>query len=232
VSGLWKKSEAFEKSWEQLKLDQEWATDIKMAALGFRQMRENESESQWRLRMPIGVLSLYDAAMERSEWLKRERKMAVGNIHSNEPGSGARYNDGKDPLDLVPARCWADVFRYNSDLLKAAQYLTAVEEWHRDKDDGIPVYLHEAQDLEIAAKVFDYGRKKYAAWNWAKGMQWSVPIGCALRHMLAIHRGEMDDPESKLPHWGHVMCNLIMLDHFIRYYPEGDDMRIPLCQTT
>jgi hypothetical protein len=220
---------------ELRRLEQEWATDLKIAALGFRQMRHNESEVEWRERMPSDVLSMYDAATARRTWDQKEREgrvMPVGDINSNEPGSGARYNDGKVPLDLVPVSVWLDTFRFHGELCKAGQYLQAVQSWDRNKGNGIPVYLYEADDLEVAAKVFDYGRKKYAAWNWAKGMPWSVPIGCALRHMIAIHRGEMDDPESELPHWGHVMCNLIMLDHFIRYYPEGDDMRIPLCQTT
>lgn len=77
--------------------------------------------------------------------------------------------------------------------------------------------------LEDCARVFDYGRKKYAAWNWAKGMQWMVVFGCLLRHLYAWARGEDNDPESGLPHLGHAMCNLVMLTTFARTYPEGDD---------
>lgn len=77
--------------------------------------------------------------------------------------------------------------------------------------------------LEDCAAVFDYGRKKYAEWNWAKGMDWSVPYACALRHLSAWHRGEDLDPESGLPHLGHVMCNLVMLSTYAKTYPEGDN---------
>jgi hypothetical protein len=73
------------------------------------------------------------------------------------------------------------------------------------------------------AAVFDYGRKKYATWNWAKGMPWSVPMACAVRHCLAILRGEENDPESGLPHRGHVACNLVMLAQYEHTYLEGDD---------
>ncbi len=106
----------------------------------------------------------------------------IGDVHSNEPGSGARYNAGKPAFELVP--------------------LVA---------------------LEDCAKVFDYGRQKYAPWNWAKGMPWSAPLGCLLRHLSAWQRGEDNDPESGLPHLGHVMANLVMLTTYARTFPQGDD---------
>lgn len=108
--------------------------------------------------------------------------MSIGDVNSTARGSGARYNDGKVALDLIP---------------------------------GIA--------LEDCARVFDYGRKKYAAWNWAKGMQWMVVFACLLRHLYAWARGEDNDPESGLPHLGHAMCNLVMLATFARTYREGDD---------
>jgi hypothetical protein len=108
--------------------------------------------------------------------------MAVGDINSNAVGSGARYNDGKVPYELVPTHL-----------------------------------------LENTAKVFGYGMRKYAAWNWAKGMKYSVVIGCIKRHLAAIERGEDLDPESGLPHTGHIGCNLMMLEHYMKMYPELDD---------
>jgi len=77
--------------------------------------------------------------------------------------------------------------------------------------------------LRSAAQVFEYGRAKYAAWNWAKGMPWSVPVDCMLRHLEAIQRGEDIDPESGLPHIGHLMCNALMLATYRETYPEGND---------
>lgn len=108
--------------------------------------------------------------------------MPIGDVDSDERGSGARFNDGKIPLDMIP--------------------LIA---------------------LEDCAKVFGYGAQKYARNNWLKGMDWSVPFGCLLRHMAAWQRGEDNDPESGLPHLGHAMCNLVMLSTFAKTYREGDD---------
>jgi hypothetical protein len=77
--------------------------------------------------------------------------------------------------------------------------------------------------LEDEARVWMYGKAKYAAWNWAKGMQWSVPFACLMRHMAAWQRGEELDQESGYPHLDHAMCNLRMLKLFSKTYPEGDD---------
>jgi hypothetical protein len=159
--------------------------------------------------------------------------MPVGDINSSAAGSGARYNDNKDRLDLVPAVLWSTVFEEAGcpDLERAADFLWQVQAWDRSSGSA-PRFEYSMDDLTQAARVFEYGSRKYASWNWAKGMSWSIPIGCALRHMRAMALDEVDDPESGLPHWGHVVCNLIMLDWFMRYYREGDDVAIPLCQNS
>jgi hypothetical protein len=77
--------------------------------------------------------------------------------------------------------------------------------------------------MEDEARVWMYGKNKYAAWNWAKGMPWSVPLACLLRHLGAWQRGEEVDLESGLPHLAHAMCNLRMLTLYAKTYPEGDD---------
>jgi hypothetical protein len=108
--------------------------------------------------------------------------MAVGDVQSLEKGSGARFNDGKPDMSLIPL-C----------------------------------------TMDDEARVWQYGKAKYAAWNWAKGMPWSVPLACMMRHMAAWQRGEENDPESGLPHLAHAMCNLRMLTLYAKTFPEGDD---------
>ena len=65
--------------------------------------------------------------------------------------------------------------------------------------------------------------KASGSWNWAKGMAWSVPFACLMRHLAAWQRGEEVDAESGLPHLAHAMCNLRMLTLFSKTYKEGDD---------
>lgn len=73
------------------------------------------------------------------------------------------------------------------------------------------------------ARVWAYGKEKYAAWNWTKGMAWSIPFACLMRHMAAWQAGEECDAESGLPHLAHAMCNLRMLTLYATNYQEGDD---------
>jgi len=106
----------------------------------------------------------------------------IGDVNSNEKGSGARYNNGKADLSLIPIKT-----------------------------------------LEDEARVWMYGEGKYARFNWMKGMKWSIPLACALRHLAAWQSGEDIDPESGQTHLAHAMCNLRMLTLYAETYPEGDD---------
>jgi hypothetical protein len=162
-------------------------------------------------------------------------KPAVGDLSSAEKGSGARFNAGKDRLDLIPVAIQAAVYRRPKVLYdpsfcpknRAKVAMLALGDFMRSGDSQ---WLYEAivaidPRLDGAAMVFEYGAKKYAAWNWIKGMQWSVPVGCISRHVRAIMvDGEIDDPESKLPHVGHISCNLIMLAQYDLTYLEGNDL--------
>jgi hypothetical protein len=160
----------------------------------------------------------------------------VGDVTSNAKGSGARYNTGKPPYELIPAAMLADFWEEFRDLehkpgdvtpdpVSALGALGDFQARRGDDQDSLMEVLRWLGDggWHECAHVFDYGRKKYAAWNWAKGMAWSVPIACATRHLLAMIRGEQIDPESGLPHRGHVFCNVVMLYTFGRTYLDGDD---------
>jgi len=159
--------------------------------------------------------------------------MAVGDIDSNDRGTGARFNDGKLPMQLVPVRYWrARWCGFVPDHLFDA--LTALMEFEESQLCGIRDWLCQrcpTEWMDDAVQVFEYGQRKYKAWNWAKGMAWSVPMGCILRHAKAIYEGEQNDPESGLPHIGHIVCNMIMLDWFVEGYPEGNDLPPPIQKT-
>ena len=45
------------------------------------------------------------------------------------------------------------------------------------------------------ARVLAKGARKYAAWNWAKGMPWSKVIGSLLRHTFKLMAGEDYDAD-------------------------------------
>lgn len=153
----------------------------------------------------------------------------IGDVTSDEKGSGARYNAGKPDFSLVPLTMMAGqlarVYGSEND-----SWIGAIEQLGFFQQSGDVEPLFEVMRLlgsggwDECAQVFEYGRRKYAAWNWAKGMPWSVPLACAARHLLAMLRGEVADPESGEPHRGHVFCNLVMLIQYTKTYTEGNDL--------
>lgn len=161
----------------------------------------------------------------------------TGNINSNEKGSGARFNEGKPDYSMV----FLDVIQLTSgnatSVLNKAMY-----ELGKFQRTGHNIHLlnalkkvydhakeHKLSDdkyfLDPVIRVWVHGAKKYAKWNWAKGMNWSIPIGCIARHYLDLaERGEEIDPESGQPNWAHIICNIQMLILFHETYPEGNDL--------
>jgi hypothetical protein len=147
----------------------------------------------------------------------------VGDINSNERGSGARYNGGKPAVELIPLRIIGEYYVSRGNELGEA--LVALG---RFQEGAGSESLHDAIELVNApwlecANGFDYGRNKYKAWNWTKGMPWSVPLACAGRHLLKMIMGEEIDHESGIQHAGLALCNITMLLTYTDTYPEGDD---------
>lgn len=154
--------------------------------------------------------------------------MSVGDVNSPERGSGARFNDGKLDLTLLPPWAWQELADRKDDtgsfrlcFGRELEYLIGF--WEGEDDD-----IYHAldgltdDDFEAAARVFAYGARKYAPWNWAKGMHWSIPMACYLRHMILVDP-DSEDGESGISHRGHAVCNLIMLSHFAQLCPDLDD---------
>ena len=155
-------------------------------------------------------------------------KKGIGDVMSDAKGSGARFNGGKPDLSLIPLTMLAAFYSdpEAGELRPEAKALECL---------GVYQQTHDTQWLWLAlqalgdgwaecARVFDYGKRKYAAWNWAKGMPWSVPLACAARHLVKMLGGEVDDDESNQPHRGHVFCNVVMLLQYSKTYREGNDL--------
>lgn len=73
------------------------------------------------------------------------------------------------------------------------------------------------------ARVLDFGRQKYDAHNWRKGMAWSRLLDAAERHLDAYNMGEDLDPESGLSHLAHAACCLMFLLEYEDTHTELDD---------
>lgn len=89
--------------------------------------------------------------------------------------------------------------------------------------EKIPVELLDPYALEQIALVLEFGRRKYGAHNWRKGIRFTRIIAAAMRHTLAILRGEDTDPESGLPHAAHLGCCAMFLIWTMSNRPDLDD---------
>jgi len=84
--------------------------------------------------------------------------------------------------------------------------------------------------FEDMVRVLEFGAQKYDAHNWKKGLMVSGVCESLIRHLFAYMNGEDIDPESGLPHIGHIQCNAMFLGNYSkrpelddRYKPEEDE---------
>lgn len=87
-----------------------------------------------------------------------------------------------------------------------------------------PISLIPAEYIEGTAAVFGFGAKKYGAHNFREGISHSRLVDAVLRHIMAMLRGEVLDPESGLPHLHHASCSLAMLDYMQQRFPGLNDI--------
>lgn len=78
-----------------------------------------------------------------------------------------------------------------------------------------PMALIPPEAMELEARVWAFGLRKYSAHNWRGGLSTLRVCSAILRHTYAIVRGEDTDPESGLPHAAHIRCCAGMLCAFL-----------------
>lgn len=93
----------------------------------------------------------------------------------------------------------------------------------KNDQDKSRLDLIDGTFLEDLGLVLAFGAKKYAPDNWRGGLHVRRIIGAAMRHLVAINRGEDIDPESGLPHSAHLACNVMFLSVMLKTRPDMDD---------
>lgn len=83
--------------------------------------------------------------------------------------------------------------------------------------------LVDFPSLEPMVKVLEFGAQKYSAHNWKKGLKITETIDSMMRHLIALLDGEDNDPESGLPHIGHIQCNAMFLAFMLKNREDLDD---------
>ena len=86
-----------------------------------------------------------------------------------------------------------------------------------------PMSLLSTTWLKGVAAVLGFGKKKYAAHNWRKGIVQSRLMDAALRHITSYMEGEDFDQESGLSHLDHASCCLMFARELLITHPHLDD---------
>lgn len=84
--------------------------------------------------------------------------------------------------------------------------------------------LVDFRQLEGMVKVLEFGMKKYDRDNWKKGLPMRSQCESMMRHLVALMSGEINDPETGLPHWSHIQCNAMFMGHTMENHPEMNDL--------
>jgi len=77
--------------------------------------------------------------------------------------------------------------------------------------------------LKPMVDVLSFGADKYSPNNWKGGLKWTEVSESLLRHLTVFLEGEDNDPESKLTHVGHVLCNAMFLSYMYLFRKDLDD---------
>jgi hypothetical protein len=83
---------------------------------------------------------------------------------------------------------------------------------HGKPDLALMAWLPMEQVITIC-RVLEHGGQKYAPDNW-KGGKFRRYASACLRHLFARLKGEINDPESGLPHLAHAACCILFLMWF------------------
>lgn len=114
-----------------------------------------------------------------------------------------RYNQGKPKWSLVH--------------FESLEPLVRVLEYGAHK---YTIYTNEIDDIKGSevtpeqVKLWGLKIKSSGVENWKKGLDQKEILDSLTRHLFALISGEENDPESGLPHIGHIMCNAL----FYQYY--------------
>jgi hypothetical protein len=101
-----------------------------------------------------------------------------------------------------------------------------MEQGERENEGKLKWSLVSWGSLAPMVRVLMFGAEKYDDHNWKKGLKYTEITESLQRHMNAFIEGEDNDPESKLTHVGHILCNAMFLSYMFLFRKDCDDRYI------
>lgn len=114
---------------------------------------------------------------------------------------GLRYNANKRQWSLVhfpSLEPMVQVLEYG------AHKYSIFEDENGNEIKGSEISIEEAKNYKLIISGKD---------NWKKGLGKDKILESLQRHLIALFEGEENDPESGLPHIGHLMCNALFYSY-------------------
>lgn len=91
----------------------------------------------------------------------------------------------------------------------------------RYNDGKVQWSLVDFKSIEGLPRVLEFGAKKYSRDNWKIGLDPNEILDSLSRHLFALMSGETNDPESGLPHIGHILCNAMFYEYHTNKSVDG-----------
>lgn len=164
-----------------------------------------------------------------------------GEVRIVDPKTGGEKGRKPQRYSLVPMRAWQMILNATTPdedgedvQVQAYQALAILRDFiQRDDDDDnalccigdriVNALGGTTAALEAVSEVYHYGSAKYKDRNWERGYDWSLSIDSCYRHLVAVTRGQMSDPESGLPELAHALFHVLALLTFLEYNLGTDD---------
>lgn len=148
-----------------------------------------------------------------------------------------RHDANKIELYHIHPNVWVDELAGNVADRDLISLSNDMDRWfyygESDKISAL-MLLNVPENSAAMCAVLAFGSKKYASLNYCLGMNYSRVLNSFRRHLLAIVNGEVLDPESGLPHLGHLYCNVLFAKTYILLGYDGgkfDDRPTDLVNT-
>lgn len=143
-----------------------------------------------------------------------------------------RFDQGKPELHHIHPTAWKVLINKAAASLPSSVRLMNIamdQYFYYNRTDWFETAWVSATKDEILemTKVLEFGAKKYASLNYAKGMKFSRVMNSFRRHTLKLVGGETHDDESGISHIGHILCNFMFMLVYIQE-KVGEDDRVLL----
>lgn len=180
-------------------------------------------------------VEVYDKSLIHADIIIDDKPENVQNFK----GEGILFNRPHNHSFLWPMRAdtWEDVVFYVLSIAEEHRQLDLIQQEEilrsfstpEDLDKGgvkydqgkAPWDLLPWDATEQVVAVLAHGAKKYAPYNWSKGIKYSRLYSATMRHIKAFWGGQDMDPDSGIWHLAHALCCLLFLLSF-QLWNRGD----------